>query len=446
MGKRIVAAIDIGSFKISTVITAIDEVEKVPQVIGVCTQPSMGVKRGVIINIDEATSCVANSLNAAERMAGVTIPSAYVTINGKDLQSMNNKGVVAISRPQGVGPDDLLRSIESAKTIPLPQDRDIIHVISREFIVDSQGGIKYPIGMSGTRLEVDTHIVTFPVTTIQNIMKVIQNTGLEVDGMVYTGLASSYSVLTKTEKELGVLLLDIGAGTVSISMFIEEAIAYSGVIPIGSMHITSDLAAGLQMSFEEAERLKRAFGDLVKKSELFDKPEVPEEAGKGTALERKQKESEDKKTKSKKKTSDTLDVSGIGITSASTVSKSLCMDIVSARIDEILDLVKGQITQSRVPFTIPAGVVITGGGAKMYGISDQVKKSFGVTSRIGKPSGLKGMTDEISDPEFSAVQGLIRYAVEEDVDISGGKSFGGNAAAGLFDKVKGWVSNFLPKG
>jgi len=197
MSKRIISAIDVGSFKISTVVVAVDTEDKIPHVIGVCSQPSVGVKKGVIINIDDAVNSISSSLTAAERMAGITIPSVYVSVNGKDIQSLNNKGVVAISR-QDIGPEDVLRAIESAKTIPLAQDKEIVHVISREFIVDSQGGIKYPLGMSGNRLEVDTHIVISPTTVVQNLIRAVQHTGLGIDGIVFSGLASSLSVVTET--------------------------------------------------------------------------------------------------------------------------------------------------------------------------------------------------------------------------------------------------------
>lgn len=441
MSKRIISAIDVGSFKISTVVVAVDTEDKIPQVIGVCSQPSVGVKKGVIINIDDAVNSISSSLTAAERMAGITIPSVYVSVNGKDIQSLNNKGVVAISR-QDIGPEDVLRAIESAKTIPLAQDKEIVHVISREFIVDSQGGIKYPLGMSGNRLEVDTHIVVSPTTVVQNLIRAVQHTGLGIDGIVFSGLASSLSVVTETEKELGVLLLDIGAGTVSISLYLEGAVSYSGVVPFGGMHVTSDLAAGLQISFEEAERLKRSLGELLKSKETEIESEDLENDTR-TALER--NSGEDKKTSkvSKKKNSDNLSVSSIGISTVDEVSRSFCVDIINARLQEIISLVKSQIEKSGVPLAIPAGVIVTGGGAKTYGIADIVKKTFGVTCRIGKPSGLHGMTDEINDTEFSVVQGLIKYAVVEDVDVGGSR--GRNPASPFIDKVKEFITKFFPK-
>ncbi|MBN1373808.1 cell division protein FtsA [Candidatus Dojkabacteria bacterium] len=440
MSKRIVAALDVGSFKSSAVIAAIDGEERIPQVVGVYTQPSTGIKKGIIVNIDEATATIANTIAAAERMAGITIPSVYININGKDIQSVNNKGVVAIAH-KDIGPDDVLRAIESAKTIPISQDREILHIISREFIVDSQSGIKYPIGMSGSRLEVDTHLVTAPATGVQNLIKAVQNMGMGVDGIVFSGLASSYSVLTDTEKELGVMLLDIGAETVSIAMFIEGSIAYSGVVPLGSMHVTSDLAAGLQISFEEAERLKRGLKDLVagKNEEIVDAEEIDNTP----AINRKKSEKPSEK-KSKKISTDEVDVTGLGITSIEKVSKEFCKDIVAARIEEILELVKSQVQKSKVQLAIPAGVVVTGGGAKLEGIVEHVKKVFGVTARIGKPSGLRGMTDEINDSEFATVQGLIKYALVEEVDISGGRVFGGNKGVEIIGKIRDWFKNLFP--
>ena len=246
MARKIITAIDVGSSKITTVISSVEENEK-PSVIGVCSYPSKGIKKGVVVNIDDATNAISESVTAAERMAGVTVSDVLISINGELVTSLNNKGVVAVAGSE-ITVDDTYRAIENARTLSLPDNLNPIHIIPREFVVDNQGGIKYPIGMSGTRLEVETHIITTPNSYWQNLKKCVEQLGLNVYDVVFTGWASSLSVLTDTEKELGVTMLDIGAGTTSISIFDEGSIIYSGVIPLGGINITSDLANGLQVS------------------------------------------------------------------------------------------------------------------------------------------------------------------------------------------------------
>ncbi len=228
---NIITAIDIGSSKISAVIAVIDENGK-PKVIGESSYPAYGIRKGEITGIDEAINSIASALSGAERMAGITVSSAYVTINGKQIISNNNKGVVAISENE-ITEEDVYRAMEQARTVAIPPTREIIHLIPREFIVDQQTGIKVPIGMTGSRLEVDAHIISAPITAKHNLEKCIQSIGLRIDGIVFSGWAAAQSVLTPTEKELGVLLLDIGGGTVSITTFVEDEVTYSTSIPFG---------------------------------------------------------------------------------------------------------------------------------------------------------------------------------------------------------------------
>jgi cell division protein FtsA len=255
MARKIITAIDVGSSKVTTVIAALDDADRHPTVIGVYTHNSSGIKRGVIVNIDDATQSISESISAAERMAGVTVSDVYLTINGEQVNSINNKGVVAVSGPE-ITIEDTLRAIENARTLALPDNLNPIHIIPREFVVDKQGGIKYPIGMTGSRLEVETHIITAPTSAWLNLRKCVEQLGLNVVDIVFTGWASSLSVLTDTEKELGVTLLDIGSGTTSITIFQEGSIVFSGCVPLGGLNITSDLAIGLQLSLDDAEKVK----------------------------------------------------------------------------------------------------------------------------------------------------------------------------------------------
>jgi len=261
MARKIITAIDVGSSKITTVISSVED-NKTPSVIGVCTYPSKGIKKGVVVNIDDATNAISESVTAAERMAGVTISDVYVSINGELVTSLNNKGVVAVAGSE-ITIDDTYRAIENARTLSLPDNLNPIHIIPREFVVDNQGGIKYPIGMSGGRLEVETHIITAPNSYWQNIKKCVEQIGLHVYDVIFNGWASSLSVLTDTEKELGVTLMDIGSGTTCIAIFEEGAIIYSASIPLGGNSITSDIAIGLQVSLEDAEKIKVNMSDIL---------------------------------------------------------------------------------------------------------------------------------------------------------------------------------------
>lgn len=436
MAKRIVAAIDVGSSKITTVITSVDENQQ-PTVIGVCSHPSKGIKKGVVVNIDDATNSISESVSAAERMAGVTISDVLVSINGEQVTSLNNKGVVAVSGSE-ITMEDTYRAIENARTLSLPENLNPIHIIPREFVVDNQGGIKYPIGMTGNRLEVETHIITAPSSYWRNIKKCVEQLALNVYDVVFTGWASSLSVLTETEKELGVSMIDIGAGTASITIFEEGSIVYSGCIPLGGTNITSDLAIGLQISLEDAEKVK------VNLTKILDDDQVngPDE-DKVPALLRKVDKEEDKKKKDEEP-KDVIDLSKYGIKSNSEISKSFVKQIVDARLEEIFEMVKQSVAKSGYKMSMPAGVVITGGTALVKDCTKVAQSVFGVPSRIGSPSGLTGMVEEISDPSYSAVQGLIKHALDEDIDMrSSGKS-GSNGAGDLVKKFTTWVKSLLP--
>ncbi|HEX9804616.1 MAG TPA: cell division protein FtsA, partial [Candidatus Dojkabacteria bacterium] len=338
-------------------------------------------------------------------------------------------GVVAVSSDEIIT-DDVFRAIESARTVSIPPSREILHVIPREFIVDAQGGIKDPVGMSGTRLEVDAHIVTATSTSLHNLIKCVQQLGLRVDDIVFSGWAASTATLTDTEKELGVMLLDIGGGTTSVITFVEDAITFSGSVPFGGTNVTSDLAIGLRVSLEDAERIKLNGEDLVKHS---------------TKSQKKGSEEDGKKRK------DILDVSSLEIDGINTISKKLFEEIVEARMGEVFDLIKTQVTQSGHDAKLPAGVVLTGGGALLPGITKIAKKSFGVPARIGYPRGLGGLVDEISNPIYSVAQGLILYGEQDEGGDKGSrgpkKSSGGgiqDAGSGILNKVRSFFKNLIP--
>jgi cell division protein FtsA len=442
MADRIITAIDIGSSKIATVI-ALQEAGKAPSVIGVSSYPSQGLKKGVIVNIDEAINSIAASLEAAERMAGITVSSVYISINGKHITSTNNKGVVAVAQDE-INADDIFRAIETAKTVSIPPSREILHVIPRQFIVDAQGDIKDPIGMTGNRLEVDTHIISATSSALHNLIKCITQIGLKIDDVVFSGWSASNSVLTNTEKELGIVLLDIGGGTTTITTFVEDAITYSGSVPFGGANVTSDIAIGLRVNLEDAEKIKLNADELIKNSR---RPMISE-ATKKRQLLLNQKVDEDEEVieEPEVKKRDIIDVVSLEIDGVKTISKKLFDDIIEARLSEIFDIVIQQIEQSGNEARLPAGVVITGGSSMIPGITSIAKKVFGVPARVGYPKGLDGLIDEISSPAYAVSQGLILSGASDETFSASRRqiSLKANKDGGIFSKVTGFFKNLIP--
>jgi cell division protein FtsA len=450
MANRIITALDVGSTKITTAIATLEEGQP-PKVIGVATYPSEGLKKGAIVNIDDAINSIAASLEAAERMAGITVSSVYVTINGKDITSTNNRGVVAIAQDEIVT-DDVFRAIESARTVSIPPSREILHVIPREFIVDTQTGIKDPVGMTGTRLEVDAHIISATTTSLHNLIKSVQQLGLRIDDIVFTGWASSTAVLTPTEKELGVMMIDIGGGTTAINTFVDDAITYSGSVPFGGVNITSDLAIGMRVSLEDAERIKLNIEELAKAAPRKDMAitDATKRRQELLGMKIKEEEEEEDEEKDSKKKKDVVDITTLEIEGIKTISKKLFDEIVEARLSEIFALVIEQVEQSRNEYQLPAGVVITGGAALLPRITTIAKNIFGVPARVGYPTGVEGLLDEISTPGYASTQGLLLYGASDEgagrgksrsIGLPGGKGKGG---AGVIGSLSSFIKNLLP--
>lgn len=377
---KIITGIDIGSTKVSTTIASVSD-NKI-SVIGVSGNvESKGIKKGNVVDIDAAVEAILSSLERAERMAGVSVSSVFITVNGSHIETLNSHGVVAVSPTQSseITQEDVARVVEAAQAVSIPSSREIIHVIPRDFIVDSQDGIKDPVGMSGIRLEVETNIIHGSSTAIRNLVKCVTQAGVDVDEMVYTGIASAEAVLTDTEKELGTLLVDIGGGTTSIVAFLEGSPIYSSVLPIGGKLISQDLAIGLRARLEDAEKIK------IKLSN-------------DAAL---------KMVDPSKKT-DEFDVSEFGL-EVDSISKNLLYKIIDARLEEIFRLIALEIAKVNLTGKLPAGVVVTGGGALTSGVERMAKYTLKVPVRIGLPKGVTGLIDEIQSPGSSAVVGTILY-------------------------------------
>lgn len=424
MGKKLLTVIDIGSSKISTVISNIEEENKV-SVIGVAVYPTKGIKKGVVINIDDATDAISESLEAAERMAGVTVSSAIISIGGKHITSVNNKGIIAVSKDE-ITSEDVARAIESARTVAVPPTREILHVIPREFIIDSQGGIKDPIGMSGIRLEVDTHIISASSSIMHNITKCVNQVGLSVSDAVFGGWVAAESVLTNTEKELGVMLLDIGGGITNISIYQDEAIYYSSSVDLGGNNITSDLAIGLRLSLSDAERVKCEASILEKNAKV-------------------RIDNQKEKEKGSHKNEIMFNISDLGIegSSVNEIPKNFFDEIIDARLEEIFVAVKDQLNSAGVNTKFPAGVVLTGGTSKLLGITEYAQKYLSNSVRLGTAQGLYGLTDEITGPAFSVIHGMISYALKYGINNKESSKIA-NASKNIVDRVKLWIRSFLP--
>lgn len=393
---KVVVGIDIGTSKVVTVIAKIDDAVNV---LGVSEVPALGIRKGQIVNIEEAVGVINTSLEAAERMAGYSASHVVASIGGSHIESLNSKGVVAVSTQEGeITRSDMSRVIEAAKATSLPSSREIIHVLPRNYTVDGQDGIKDPIGMTGVRLEVDTHIVTANATSVRNLEKALSEVGVDVDAVVFNGYASSLSVLSDTEKELGVVLIDIGAGTTDIAIYIEGALAYSSVLAIGARHITNDLAIGLRISLESAEKIKLFLSQ-------------PSESKRMQALE---EEPLKKETKSEGAArSDELDLSMLALPEEirRVSRKTLIEGIIRPRLNEIFTMIGLEIKKSGYGGQTPAGLVVTGGGAKTVGAQDAAKRTLAMPVRIATPLGLKGIIDEVQSPAFATAIGLLLYGV-----------------------------------
>ncbi|HJX58939.1 cell division protein FtsA [Candidatus Woesebacteria bacterium RBG_19FT_COMBO_47_8] len=421
--SRIIAGIELGSSKIATVVAQVQvnptTLETSVNIAGVAASESKGIRKGQIVDIEEAVESTIASVEAAERMAGYHLESAFVALGGAHLHSQNSHGVVAVSDPDGeISADDVDRVVQAASAISLPQSREIIHVLPREFIVDGEAGVKDAIGMSGVRLEVETHIITASTAAIKNFKKALNEVGVEIEDLVFSGLAGAYSSLSSTEKELGCALVDIGGGTTSIAAYVDGALTHSSVIPVGARNVTNDLAIGLRVSLESAERIKIALSQEAQKSKL----KTEEEA-------------------------DQFDLADLGVSEAKKVSKKTLVEgIVRPRLNEIFTMVRIELEKASIINRIPSGVVITGGGAETVGTVDSAKRMLSLPVRLGKPKGVGGLIDDIINPSFSVPVGLILFGAGQEPAEKFG-SFGGRfkfPSMGIAGKLVDMVKNLLP--
>ncbi|MCD8484594.1 cell division protein FtsA [Candidatus Woesebacteria bacterium] len=433
--NTVIAAIDIGTAKVCTLIAIVEEGGEL-RVVGASSVQSQGIRKSQIVNLEEATSAITESVDAAERMAGFSITQAYVSVSGKHIESQNSKGVVAVADPQGdIVHEDVDRVIEAARAVSLPSNREILHVVPTSFKVDSQEGIKDPIGMSGVRLEAETHIITGSTTVMKNIRKSVESLGIQVADFIFSGLASAYSVLNETEQELGVAVIDIGAGSSAMSVFVEGSLMYSTVIPVGALHITKDIALGSRVSIPSAERIKIALSHMPPESPSRLPDESREEARK------------------RKKQEDQLDLHQLGLVDETRyLSRTTLTDgIIAPRLREIFDLIDDEISKQKLKNDIPAGLILTGGGADTAGILDVAKKTINLPARVGKPAGLRGLIDEIETPMYATATGLLLYAQQtgnwqahKESSFALGNLTPKLNAEGITEGIKKLVKLFMP--
>ncbi len=373
MKKRTITAIDVGTTKVCTTIAEVND-EGPIRVAGVGITPSKGLHKGLVVNITEAKESIRESVKKAEYASGYRVESAYVGVTGRHVTSLNNRGVVAITHNDRlVRPPDLRRVLTSAQSLKVANDRKLLHVIPRSYSVDGQPGVKNPVGMHGFRLDVETHVITAAVTSVQNLVKCIRGVGVEIDDLVLEPLASSEAVLTADEKNVGIVLADIGGGTTDIAVFKDGSIWHTAILPVAGYQLTRDVAIGLGLPFDVAEEMKKRYGSVM--------PVYESKSEMATAL------SED----------------GHGIS-----YQDLC-DIIRARVEEILRLIVLELPRSDYEALVPAGLVLTGGSANLSGIDALGRDILQLPVRVGTPTNIAGITDAIRDPAYATSVGLLLW-------------------------------------
>lgn len=378
-----ITGIDIGSTAIRVVmanpmLNAPSTIAVPLQVLAAVSVPSEGIQKGVVTSLEDAVSALSNAIERAERMAGRSVEHAYIGITGLHILSQLSHGVIAVSRPDGeIGADDVQRVIEASQTVSSPPNYEILHVIPRNFSVDQQTGVKDPTGMTGIRLEVDAHIIQGLSTHLRNISKVVFRTGVDIDDTVLSVLAASEAVLSRRQKELGVCLLSIGGMTTSVAVFEEGDLLHTCVLPVGGAHIRNDIAMGLRISIDLAEIVKREYGNASVKS-----------------ITRK----------------DEVSMSEIAPLETGVFSRRYVAEIIQARLEEIFELADKELVKIGKSSLLPAGVVLTGGGAQISGIADVAKSVFRLPAAMGSNMEIPSAIEKIKEPEMSAALGLVLWA------------------------------------
>lgn len=403
--SKMIVGLDIGTSKVVAIVGAITR-EGVLEIVGIGSHPSRGLKKGVVVNIESTVQSIQRAIEEAELMAGCQIHSVYAGIAGSHIRSLNSHGIVAI-RDREVYQLDLERVIDAAQAVAIPADQKVLHILPQEYVIDTQEGIKEPLGMSGVRLEAKVHLVTCAVNASQNIEKCIRRCGLEVEDIILEQLASSYAVLTDDERELGVCLVDIGGGTTDIAIFTEGAIRHTGVIPIAGDQVTNDIAMALRTPTQNAEEIKIKYACALTQLAGAD---------------------------------ETIKVPSVGDRPPRDLSRQALAEVVEPRYDELFTLVQAELRRSGFEDMIAAGIVLTGGTSKMEGVVELAEEIFHTPVRIGSPQDVNGLTDIVRNPIYSTGVGLLQYGLKQQ---SGGEIKGSKvqSSSGALARVKNWFQN-----
>jgi cell division protein FtsA len=407
--EGVLVGIDVGTSKVCALIGEIGRDGKVT-VIGHGTVPASGLKKGAVVNIDQTVRSIRDAVERAERLSGWKIDKAFVGVGGSQIESLNSTGQVAVSaHTREVSREDIRRAIEVARAVAIPTNREVLHVERRGFIVDGQEGVKDPLGMSALRLEVETHIVTAPQTAVQNLMKCVAQAGVKIDELVVNALASAEAVANETERELGVAVADIGAGTIDLAMFNEGSPFHTSVLPVGGNFVTNDIAIGIKTSLPVAEELKIQHGTCDLKTVADD---------------------------------DEIAVSVLGEDAGRTVSRLELCQIIEARMRETLELLGGEMKSAGAGM-LPAGIILTGGGAQLAGLAELGREVLGMPVRVVAPSGVAGLTDSILTPAYSTAIGLLQWG-STMLDEGESTRYESAPAAGLLGRLRDTVRSIFP--
>ena len=407
---KTIVGIDVGTTKICTLVGEVYEDGQL-RVIGVGVTPSRGLRKGVVVNVNEATEAIQASVRKAERVSGYEIARAYVGVGGGYISAINSRGVVGISRGQrGISQSDIERALDAARAIAIPYNREIIHTVPRGYVVDGQEGVKDPIGMQGIRLEVEAHIVTGASTSVSNLVKCVRAAGVDIDDLILQPLASGEAVLRESEREMGVVLADVGGGTTDIGIFIEGSIWHTIILGTGGEHLTRDIAVGLRTPFDTAEELKIKYGHAMPSALHAD---------------------------------ELIEVKSFGNGARQSVSRQQLAEVIEARAEEILTLILQEVKRSGYDGLLAAGLVLCGGSAELVGLKELAQQVLQLPVRVGAPHSLQGLTDVLESPAYATPVGLLLWDIHQG---QSGKPDPGRRRppSPFWHRVREWFRAFLP--
>ncbi len=400
--KNMIVGLDIGTSKVVAIVGEVTSDGRI-EIIGIGSHPSKGLKKGVVVNIESTVHSIQRAIEEAELMAGCQIHSVYAGIAGSHIRSLNSHGIVAI-RDKEVTPSDVERVIDAARAVAIPADQKILHILPQEFVIDEQDGIREPVGMCGVRLEAKVHMVTGAVSAAQNIIKCVRRCGLEVDDIILEQLASSHSVLTEDEKDLGVCLVDIGGGTTDIAVFTEGSIRHTAVIPIAGDQVTNDIAVALRTPTQNAEEIKIKYACALTQLASHD---------------------------------ETIEVPSVGERPARRLMRQTLAEVVEPRYEELLSLVQAELRRSGFEDLIAAGVVLTGGSSKIEGLVELAEEIFHMPVRLGVPQDVSGLVDVVRNPIYATGVGLLLFGQKNRAHRSLDVGMGGGFK-GIWNRMKSW--------